>query len=179
MYRFTDENEDAATLRRFLTLLYTGSVGSTKGWDDCVLALELCSLFRFLVRYNCTPWFDMALMSLRDKIRKNDIDVLPVFIVAAVVNCVDTAVYAIEHAPAESWGETSVSPDIALERGADGIPCLDPRGMPLKLWELLPQDYSWALSRAWVGKDVSCDRVNEDVAKDFKELIEAAQGEFS
>lgn len=177
-YTFTHPEDTPETIRRFLTLLHTGNVGPTQGWDDCTLALELLSLFRFLQRYDCTPWFQIALMSLRDKVLRSEVDVLPVFIVGAVLNCVFTCAFAIQHAPAESWGETSEDANVALESGADGIPCLDPRGMPLKLWELLPREYGWALSRAWVGKEVGWPRVHEGVARDFKELIEAAQGEY-
>jgi len=174
LVEFTDTDfETASVLFKFLSLIVEGEVVALPEgkWTDPV---PVSKLVLFLRKYSC----DVHLKVLKNhiKLRENTSPLIG-FTIAALQD--DTTWCAeLLNTPSWTWKLTATTCDDLTERGSAKGSQLDPRGSPYPLWNVLPREYVWALSRAWTSSPKEADR--EARAKAFERFITAVKkGEYS
>ncbi|CAK9783408.1 hypothetical protein CC85DRAFT_290088 [Cutaneotrichosporon oleaginosum] len=131
------------TLLLFLKLVKTGTL-------PCTDRTSLVNLAKFIKHFDCAPTQKMLLTHLRDRLHEGWAYHLTTFACAAVLNCVDTCVAALQ-APVRCWQEV---PHVAYSTaGTLGKNMLRPAHWPLEAFYEVPTPFFVALIRAYSEYD--------------------------
>ena len=141
---------------------------------------------QFMVDYRCRRDLQHFRCWVLCALHKEYLSPLPAFGIGAIMDDPDLCSEALE---ADEWFWSEEEDKVAyLENGDDDRYVLNPIHLPFTVWELLPKEYSWALTRAWGlhkintendGRKNENDEDRKPTAEEFKEILEVVKGEVS
>lgn len=168
---FTDEDiESALVIRAFLRVITTGQVATTPDGTGTPSVSALRRLILFLRKYECPVALNLVLFKVKELLNQGISVPMYTFILGATADDVDTCALALKFMN-QSWNGPSGYTDVRNE-GTPGASTIDPNNLPFALWQWIPSEYMWALSRAW-GRNV---KDGTRLPDEFKRVIAIVKG---
>ncbi|KAL1409503.1 hypothetical protein Q8F55_003486 [Vanrija albida] len=168
---FTDDDiESALVIRAFLRVITTGQVATTPDGTGTPSVSALRRLILFLRKYECPVALNLVLFKVKELLNQGISVPMYTFILGATADDVDTCALALKFMN-QSWNGPSGYTDVRNE-GTPGASTIDPNNLPFALWQWIPSEYMWALSRAW-GRNV---KDGTRLPDEFKRVIAIVKG---
>lgn len=167
-----DEIEGALVLRAFLRLITTGQVATTPDGTGTPSVSALRRLILFLRKWDCPVALQLVLFKVKELLNQGISVPMYTFILGATADDMDTCCLALKHLQ-QAWNGQAGYTDVRNE-GTPGAPTVDPTHLPYTLWSWVPQEYMWALSRAWGRNNKDGTRLPDE----FKRILTIVKSEY-
>jgi len=166
-----EEIETALVIRSFLRVITTGQVATTPDGTGTPSVAALRRLILFVKKYECPVALQLVLFKIHDMLSQGISVPMYSFILGATADDIETCWLSLKYLQ-QTWnasqtptpngstgGAATNGPEVDVRNeGTPGAPTIDPNNIPYTLWQWIPQDYMWALSRSW-GMHVKDNRV--------------------
>lgn len=151
--KFGDVIETAAVLRLFLDFVVHSRLCVPDDGTTLASLEDVRALILFMKKHEC-PSLDLLLVVLREVVRQpSKISPLVCFIAGATAGDAYSCSVALD---VNDW--TWRMMNMPGHGAEDGASVFDPHCMPMRVWQLIPPMYTWALTTAWrSGSEVSAE----------------------